>query len=301
MGSAKPSVVIRVLTLERATDRQDRMRQVIECCAGLSGVPWRFSMAIPHDQAGLTYDDAEAYAARGRTLSPAELSCFASHIQILRDWLRESPSDVLMVLEDDLYLDPWFNFKIAPWVMVESNIDFLRFYVRAHAPAKPIAYVGRTQVVRYTWTPGGAQAYMLTRRGAQRIVDAVDKTKRIYLPVDDFYDRPWEVGNGLYALFPSAVLELVVPTTIHSTEQLQQRRVRQAALEQALPKGWSSKLAGKRRALVERLARRRCEQAMSRTDEQVRQKLNVLLASPEVASFGLQAPPAAEAKAATRI
>lgn len=297
MTPEKTTLAVRVLTLATAQDRQEQMRKTIEGAWGLRGVPWRFHHAVPFDGSTLAYDDAAAYAA-GRTLSAAELSCFVSHLGIISSWLEEGVSDVLLVLEDDVHLDPWFDFQAAARLAQSAGLDYLRLYSRVWMPARQIVYHGRVQVVRFTWSPSGTQAFLLTRQGAKRIVDAVAAQGRIVRPVDDLIDRYWEVGNPVYGLFPSPVIEHNMSTTIHNSEAVRARRQRQAEIEKARRSvGLSGTLRSRSAALLDRFARRKHEKALRRTDPEVAARVLSVLTAPGFRYFKAD-PPAAPPGAA---
>lgn len=292
MTFRKATLAVRVLTLAGATDRQRQMRLGIEGACGLKGVQWRFHHAVPFEGSDLSYDDAAAHAA-GRTLSAAELSCFVSHLGIISDWLDEDPSDVLLVLEDDVYLDPWFDFGATAALAHSAGLDYLRLYSRVWMPARQIVYRGRVQIVRFTWSPGGTQAFMLTRQGARRIVDAVAAKGRIIRPVDDLIDRYWEIGNPVYGMFPSPVIEHNMSTTIHGSKEVRARQERQAEMDKAaLSIGLREKLWIRSTALLDRLSRRKVEKAMARTDGEVAARVLEVLARPGFGHFkaGMTAP-----------
>ncbi|MFC0341451.1 glycosyltransferase family 25 protein [Paracoccus niistensis] len=290
METADTSLAVRILTLPGATDRQTRMREVMQKAEGLKGAPWQFHHAVPHEGSALAYDDRSAHAA-GRTLSAAELSCFVSHIGIISSWLEDGASDVLLVLEDDVYLDPWFDFQAAAALAHSTGLDYLRLYARVWMPARQIIYRARTQIVRFTWTLGGMQAFMLTRQGAQRIIDAVTAAGRIVRPVDDLIDRYWEVRNPVYALFPSPVLEHCMPTLIHLNEQVKARQKKQAELDRMTQAvGLSRRLQSKVGALADRLARRKIEKEMRHEDIEVAARLQSYMNRPDFHHFRISAP-----------
>ncbi|MGC4025757.1 MAG: glycosyltransferase family 25 protein [Mesorhizobium sp.] len=251
---------IRVLTTQVATSRQESMREMISASPGLKDLPWSFFFAVPHEETGLQYDAATAFKTRGRTLSPAELSCFASHFAIARDFLTHGSDDYLLVFEDDLFIDPWFDVMQAAQMMNAASIDYLRLYGRALVPAHMLLYWARFQIVRFPWSPGGAQSYCLSREGAARLVSHIDRTGLISRPIDDEMDRSWQTGNAVYGLHPWPVLEKNIVTTIHSADQMATRRADQKALESALaPRNLRSLLVRTSEDIIERINRKRRE------------------------------------------
>ena len=200
------------------------MSAVIEASKSLSEMNWNFFQAITHTDAGLQYSHKDAFLQFGRTLSSAELSVFASQFSIARDFLENSTSDFLMFCEDDLFIDPFFDFQAVAELLAHSKIDYLRLYARALTPVKQLLSWGRFQLVRFTWTPGGAQCYIYSRQGAERLVDHVLKTGLIMRPIDAEMERYWEVGNPIYGLHPWPVLEKNLVSTISNNAQIEGRK-----------------------------------------------------------------------------
>lgn len=262
-----PVLSLRVLTTSGAVARQEGIKTVIGASPSLAKVNWRFAHAIAPAENGLNYDELTSIRNKGRTLSPAELSCYASHIALVEDWLENQDSDVLFVVEDDVFLDPWFDFRKAAGTVLSLGLDYLRLYSRAAMPFEQIAYRDRMQLIRFKWSPGGTQAYMLSRAGALRIVAAARKTNCISRPIDDFMDRYWEVGNPLYALYPPAVLELNKPTGIHTQEQVALREDRQRIVSAQLRAPIFGKITSTAATILEKIARKRFEKKLKSRDQ----------------------------------
>lgn len=260
---------LRVLTTSNAQARQQAIKSVIDASSALVNVNWKFVHAIPAAENGFAYDEVAALRTKGRTLSAAELSCYASHIAIIEDWLENQDSDVLFICEDDVYLDPWFDFQKAAQMMLGMDLSYLRLYSRVAMPFQQIAYRDRMQLIRFRWSPGGTQAFMLTEAGARRIVDRARKTNIITRPIDDFIDRYWEVGNPLYGLFPPAVLELNKPTGIHTKEQVAQREERQRIVTAERQTSVMDKLSAAVDSLSEKMTRNICERRLRARDHKL--------------------------------
>ncbi len=241
----------RVLTMRSAVERQAVMAETIANCRSLARSDWQFFYAVSHEQAGLSYDGMSALNAHGRTLSPAELSCFASHYSIIKGFLDEGEANYLLVCEDDIVIDPHFNFDDVFRMMHAADIEYLRLYSRSMVPADLIIYWARFQIFHFAWTPGGAQAYALSRAAATRLVNHIEARGQITRPIDDEMDRAAEIGNPVYALYPWPVLEHNAPTTIHLDDQLalrfeEERRLRAKAGRRGIGKKLASKVSALR-------------------------------------------------------
>ncbi|MDP3492290.1 MAG: glycosyltransferase family 25 protein [Hyphomonadaceae bacterium] len=281
-----PTLQLQVLTTPNATERHNIVRATVAASGGLRGVDWNFFHSISHEAAGLGYDDGEAYKARGRTLSKAELSCYAGHYQIARNFIEAGTADYLLVCEDDVYIDPWFDMRAAAQLMQAAKIDYLRLYARAFTPAKLILYWARYQIIRFNWTPGGTQAYLLSRKGAKRLVDHLNNEVLIRRPIDDEMDRFWRTGNAVYALHPWPVLEYNASSTVHGADQIAARLAAQKQLIAQLPReGLLQKLKNRVASLREKLARARAERSLRQTDTEVAAAASAFLENGKTSGF----------------
>jgi glycosyl transferase family 25 len=189
---------------------------------------WAFRDAVPAAQCALPYNDEAAFHAHGSTMSEAEISCAASHIAILSSFVEESEAAFLVVLEDDILIDPNFNIENYLRFMELAEVDYLKLYARFLVPAQFIEHYGRQVLYRFLFPPLGTQAYILSRSGAGRLLQAVRAKRHLDRPIDQIFDRYWETGVPIYAFYPFPLLELNVPTSIHSPEQVKARRDKNA-------------------------------------------------------------------------
>ena len=198
-----------VVSLAAAEERRARVERM------MAEVPWRwrFFDARTQPPPSLPYDAERAVIEKGRTLSPAELACFASHYDLLRGFAEGGGAEYMLVLEDDVHVDPNFWFASLPELMRRGGIDMLRLYARFLHRSRHVARISdRHSVVRFTRQVFGTQAYVVSREGARRLTAPIRKVVR---PCDDEFDRFWKNRVPLYALFPFPVLELEGRSTIH--------------------------------------------------------------------------------------
>lgn len=177
---------------------------------------WEFVYATPEEIDQLNYNEKKAIRSKGRALLRGELGCFASHYKCWKKFIDDDESDVLMVVEDDVYLDPAFNFIEIFNLMLNVNIDYLRFYSREFRKSNFLTYLGHRQIVRLKDTAWGTQCYAITKTGASKLIKMAEKG--VSRPIDDEMDRFWSNQLPNYALFPYPVLELTYPSTIRDKE-----------------------------------------------------------------------------------
>jgi glycosyl transferase, family 25 len=188
---------IYVITLARNEARHTSIRK------GLAGLDVKLHWGV--DGAQLTeamvaadYDDARAHAVYGRSLSPGELGCALSHLNVYREALAEGFGRIL-VIEDDVILNHT-NLSQVPHIFTqlprtwdllylctyrENETPWLRFkaqrlYPILHATRLrryPLHAIRRlysrpfSRHLRHAGTHNGAVAYALTREAAARLVE----------------------------------------------------------------------------------------------------------------------------------
>ncbi|MFV0625033.1 glycosyltransferase family 25 protein [Sphingomonas sp. ac-8] len=214
-GDAVPRVMVRVISLRESAERRARMAAQLDA----TGLAWRFYDAWRTPPAELPYDPARARIARGRVLTPGELGCFASHWALWGDFLFNHADDLLLVLEDDLLLDPEFFARLDSAVLAMGNLDYLRLYAKVPAGIRNEAPFLQRHIARFSGKAYGTQAYLLTRRGAARFRRSIRRVER---PIDDEMDRFWAHGMPIRAVFPFPVMEVQQGSTIeHARRSLE--------------------------------------------------------------------------------
>lgn len=254
---------IKILSLASADERRAR---VIEMMARCGIGEWSFFDAVAADRALLPYDETQTFKAYGSVMSPAEISCAASHMTIISDFIARDDLDYIVVFEDDVLFDPSIDLAATVRVVDLLGIGYLKLYARYFVPAAYLASFGRSALYRFTWPPSGIQGYVLSKAAAQSMLASFLRRPSLELPIDLMMDRYWETGVPIYMLYPFPLLELNVPTTIHTPAQrgpLDQRN-RELALE--LRRSWLDRKWG---AITERLKRRAFDLSLRDRDRAV--------------------------------
>ena len=175
--------------------------------------PWRFFDARTAAENTLPYDPERAEVRRGYKLGPAEIGCFASHYECLREYSLSpaGSADFMIVLEDDVATDDSYDFGALVALLNTLNIHYLKLFSRFMTRVRFLGRIGQRGLYRFVVPPYGTQAYVVSRVGARRLAHAIARIDR---PIDDEMDRYWINGLPTYALFPYPVLELNVKSTI---------------------------------------------------------------------------------------
>jgi glycosyl transferase family 25 len=199
-SSKEPSTLVRVISLTTDTER----RSAFTARAAHTRVPWEFYDGLTSLAPDLQYDVDDAFINRGRSLSPGELGCYSSHYVLWRHFLA-TDHDQLLVFEDDTLVDWPFIERMAHFDLTASGMRYLRLF--AKAAGKPILigpFFDRYLIENVSYSLG-MQAYMLTRSGAEFLLEYL---RRVRCPIDDAIDRGWRGSLPTYSVFPSPVIEL---------------------------------------------------------------------------------------------
>lgn len=209
---------IRVVSLVEATARRARVT------ADLAGFPhpWTFLDGCRADTPSVATPAPEAQIARfGRVLTGGEIGCFKSHLQALESFDAPGAPDWLLVLEDDVWIDPDLDLAGLIAVLEAEEIGYLRLFQRTHVPGWPVIQLGPRQIVYLATDPYGTQAYLISRRAAARFRRHLARTgNRIVRPVDDEFGRFWEHGLEIFALVPSPAVERTAPSVLEGDRQV---------------------------------------------------------------------------------
>jgi len=193
--------VIRVISLPEAHERRARMTRQLEPL----GLDWAFFDGLRHAPPGLPIGRLV-----DRELTAGELGCFGSHHAAWKWFIEENDADYLVILEDDTVIDPDFFAGIDDWFRALGPVELVRLYGQQSRRWKRLRRIRNKHLVRYMKAPTGTQAYILTRAGARRLLDVVDRIER---PVDDELNRFWTHGVLPYGLFPYPVIECCGPSS----------------------------------------------------------------------------------------
>lgn len=168
-------------------------------------VPWRFFDGSDGPTPELIYDDGEVKARWGRSLTPGEIGCYASHLS-LWNRLLEDEADQYLILEDDVIVDWKFLEKLLTVDFHRSGVDYLRLHCLRPGAMRVVkyGYCGTRQLIQLREPAYGTQGYVITRAGARRLSDYC---RRVIRPIDSQLDRYWEHGIPNLCLFPFPIIE----------------------------------------------------------------------------------------------
>jgi glycosyl transferase family 25 len=208
IGPKNATVEIVVISLPRATER----RRNIEAMFQGTGLNWTyFDAHTSLSHRGLRYDLGEVKRLFGRTLSNPEIAVCSSHVAVLNEFLERGPTDYILVLEDDCIFDTDFPLDDFGAFCAENGIDYVRLFGKHYAKAIRLGFFFDRSIVRYTTSPAGAQAYLMSKAGARKFLDSY---RSIDATVDLAMDKFWITQLPIYSIFPYPIIERYSPTSI---------------------------------------------------------------------------------------
>ena len=143
------------------------------------------------------YDRKKRLRYFGRDLTSGELGCFLSHKKALEYFLANGARKGL-ILEDDARLRddlPQIIKRLEPHSEKLEIVRFLGNQKVINSPHRKLVQLkDDSWLVRLKSIYGGAYAYLVTRKGARKMLDYLDSHKSAY-PIDILYGRSWETGT----------------------------------------------------------------------------------------------------------
>lgn len=185
-----------VINLARNPERKAAM----ECLLAASGLDVEFLTAVDGaalDRAGLSGSDASTQ------LSNGELGCYLSHVKAWQRVVQDNLSFAL-ILEDDVDAREHLASVCGELERLPIEFDMIRL--------SSIMPVAGTEVVKLSKehslilphkNPSGAHGYLISRRGAARLLDRFRVPR---LPIDKMLDAYWNLDLDILLLDPPAVL-----------------------------------------------------------------------------------------------
>jgi glycosyl transferase, family 25 len=201
-------VEIVVISVPTATER----RKKIEAMFAGTGLRWSYfdaHTALRHP--GLIYDVAKVKRTFGRALSAPEIAVCSSQVGVLSAFLERKSAEYLLVLEDDVIFDTDFPLDAFCTFSAENGIDYVRLFGKHYAQAVHLGFFFDRAIMRYTTSPAGAQAYLISRRGARKFLESY---RTINTTVDLALDAFWATELPIYSIFPYPIIERYSPSSI---------------------------------------------------------------------------------------
>jgi glycosyl transferase, family 25 len=195
-----------------------RRREEFSQAAADASLPWEYFDGYMQIAQPLRYSAEDAIRHFGRPLTPGEIGCYTSHFKLWEDFLR-SPSQQLIVMEDDVIADWKAVERLAGEDLARRDIHILRLFSTHPFPFDFCLYrflSPHAHLVRVRGLILGCQAYIVTRRGAEAMLNAATQVVR---PIDHEMSRYWSYGVINYCISPWPVLERYGVSSIGQAER----------------------------------------------------------------------------------
>lgn len=196
-------VKVVVLTLRQSTDRQARIKKLLD----EAGIEFEFFWGVDgrkdSDPLLSMYNESKRLRAKGKPMTPGQLGCFASHYHIWQNCVRDDKRYV--VLEDDTVFDEagLHSFlRITP--SLPSHFECLRLFenkTRNHKEYE-LTRIGPFKILRYIKGPMSTMGYYITPEAARKYLVSADP---VFLPVDIYMDRYWVNNVSCLGVKPAIV------------------------------------------------------------------------------------------------
>lgn len=127
-----------------------------------------------------------------------EIACYASHYLLWK--LCVEINEPIMILEDDVTIEPPFKNQLEFIDKVINKIDYLRLMALDYYQ-NGFSVISKN-LVYFKKYPLGAQGYAISPQGARKFLQSSKKWSE---PVDIYMDRYWTHGMRPYCLYPEVI------------------------------------------------------------------------------------------------
>ena len=134
-----------------------------------------------------------------RPLTPGEIGCYASHLQVWQLMVRRGQPGAL-VLEDDVSLAPSWPAVLQARARRGADWDMVKLVGRdSETPAQRLPLADGVELVRYRRVPSLTGAYAISLEGARKLTRRLPPFGR---PVDVDLRHHWEFGLRMFGALP---------------------------------------------------------------------------------------------------
>ena len=138
-------------------------------------------------------------ARKGRPFRPGEMGCWTSHYLLWQQCVASGKP--MVVLEDDIVLDPRFPELVRALPLVPAEIGYFRLHAEDR-PSLAWRWFGGFVLHRYWRNPSCTFGYYLAPVAAERFLRHATEW---IVPVDDYMDLAWLHGVECLGLKPGVV------------------------------------------------------------------------------------------------
>jgi GR25 family glycosyltransferase involved in LPS biosynthesis len=175
-----------IVNLDR---RPDRMETFINTCKQVDFLNWERFSAIDGKKLASTRQLQQIFENNDYNMRRGMVGCYLSHVKLFTQLINETDKtiDAYLIFEDDIELQPNFKDKFVHFMKeLEKNDDwdlaFLSHHVRdnnneSFFDKKQLPSIEKKSVYEsFLLSLGGTTAFIISKNGAKKFLDFVDKT-----------------------------------------------------------------------------------------------------------------------------
>lgn len=201
--SSLPAVFI---NLSKDAERRERMTtQAAQMGLQVSRLPAVWWTELSAAEQARYFNSAKSHGRYFKPLGNGEKGCYCSHLKAWQQ-LLESKAPAMVVFEDDVRLLSSLKptLEAIEKLPADADWDMIKLYGREHEKiASQMPLVGdSTQLISYRRIPSFAAAYVISRRGAQKLLQSRIPFDR---PVDVDIRFWFENDLRVFGVHPSVV------------------------------------------------------------------------------------------------
>ena len=191
-----------VINLDHDTGRRAR----IETRLAELGLPWERFPAVDGRRLKSHHEhliDRAAHAARGLEFSPGTIGCWLSHREAQRI-VAEGAEPMALILEDDIAIADDLPEVLARIERgAAGRFDVIRLHrYKVHRKFVPVHSIGNAEIGFVRPTDSGAQAYVITREAASRLIATIPRMVQL---ADHALYEHWTHGLVVCSIDPPVI------------------------------------------------------------------------------------------------
>ncbi len=158
------------------------------------------------------YDDNLRMRKKGKSMTPAQIGCFASHYLLWETCAKRSEPVIILEDDVDIFNDTFLKFYQSVRLL-NKKYECVRLFDNKskHHRAVAVERMNGLEIAKFTKGHMGTTGYYLNPNGAKKFIRGA---KNWFLPVDIYMDRFWDHHVECYGTIPAC---LTNDTKFHST------------------------------------------------------------------------------------
>lgn len=201
-----PSLPIVFINLSKDEERRERMQsQFAQMGLEAERLPAVWWAELPEAEQLRYFNSRQSHGRYHKPLSNGEKGCYCSHLKACQQ-LLSSDAPALVVFEDDVRLLPNLPLALNAIAALPEGAawDMIKLYGREHEKIanQGILVKGALQLISYRRVPSFAAGYVISRSGAQKMLDTRIPFDR---PVDVDIRFWFENDLRVFGVYPSVI------------------------------------------------------------------------------------------------